>query len=202
MGIYEIDGVVPVVHPEAFVHPDAVLIGDVIVGRGTYVGPMASLRGDFGRIVVGEGANVQDGCVMHAYPGADCVVEDEGHIGHVAVLHGCTIRRGALVGISSVILDGADVGARSLVGAHSFLRAGFEVPEEHLAAGSPARIIRPLTETELAWKANGIRVYQDLARRSLATLRPVTPLAEVEPDRRRVSTGRDVAAPPHERRAR
>jgi phenylacetic acid degradation protein len=189
MGIYEIDGVVPVVHPEAFVHPDAVLIGDVVVGRGTYVGPMASLRGDFGRILVGEGANVQDGCVLHAYPGADCVVEDEGHIGHVAVLHGCTIRRGALVGISSVILDGADIGARSLVGAHSFLRAG-----------CPARIVRPLTETELAWKANGIRVYQDLARRSLATLRPVTPLTEVVPDRPRVSTGRDVAAPPHERR--
>ncbi|HEX3947620.1 MAG TPA: gamma carbonic anhydrase family protein [Acidimicrobiales bacterium] len=202
MGIYEIDGVVPVVHPEAFVHPEAVLIGDVIVGAGSYIGPCASLRGDFGRIVVGEGANVQDSCVMHCYPGADCVVEDSGHIGHGAVLHGCTVGTGAMVGIGSVLLDGVVVGARSLVGAHSFVRAGFEVPAETLVAGSPAKVIRPLDETDLAWKANGVKVYQELARRSLATLRPVEPLREAEADRARVSTGRDVATPPHVLRGR
>ncbi len=200
MGIYEIDGVVPVVHPEAFVHPEAVLIGDVIVGRGSYIGPLASLRGDFGRVVVGEGANVQDGCVMHSYPGADVTVEDEGHVGHAAVLHGCTVCSLALVGIGSVILDGAVVGPRSLVGAHSFLPAGFVVPEATLVAGSPARVIRPLDEKALAWKANGVKVYQELARRSLATLRPAIPLTEPEPDRRRVVTDRD-AIPLHELRS-
>jgi len=200
MGIYEIDGVVPVVHPEAFVHPEAVLIGDVIVGRGSYIGPFASLRGDFGRVVVGEGANVQDSCVMHSYPGADVTVEDEGHVGHAVVLHGCTVRSLALVGIGSVILDGAVVGPRSLVGAHSFLPAGFEVPEATLVAGSPARVIRPLDEKALAWKANGVKVYQELARRSLATLRPAVPLTEPEPDRRRVQPDRG-ATPLHELRS-
>jgi len=201
MGIYEIDGVVPVVHPEAFVHPEAVLIGDVVVGAGCYVGPLASLRGDFGRIVVGEGSNVQDGCVMHSYPDAECVLEPESHIGHAAVLHGCTVRSGALVGIGAVILDGAVIGARSLVGAHSFVTAGFEVPEATLVAGSPAKVIRPLDDKALAWKANGVKVYQQLARRSLATLRPATPLPEPEPDRPRVNPGGQVTTPLHQLRS-
>ncbi len=201
MGIYEIDGVVPVVHPEAFVHPEAVLIGDVIIGAGSYIGPLASLRGDFGRITIGAGANVQDTCVVHCFPGADCIVEDDGHIGHGAVLHGCTIRSGALVGMHAIVMDGVDVGERALVAAGSFVRAGFVVPPEMLAAGNPAEIVRELDAETLAWKANGPRVYQELARRSLATLREVTPLTEPEPDRPRVSTGKDVSVPLHELRS-
>lgn len=115
MPIYQIDGMTPVVPDESYVHPTAVLIGDVILGKGVYVGPNASLRGDFGRIVVKDGANIQDNCVMHGFPGQDTVVEEEGHIGHGAILHGCTIGRNALVGMSAVIIDGARIGENSIV---------------------------------------------------------------------------------------
>ena len=98
--VYEIDGVRPVVHPSAYVHPSAVLIGDVIVGPRCYIGPLASMRGDFGRLILEEGANLQDTCVMHGFPGEDTVVEVDGHIGHGAVLHGCRIRRNAMVGMN------------------------------------------------------------------------------------------------------
>ncbi len=202
MGIYEIEGVIPVVDPSAFVHPEAVLIGDVHVGAGAYVGPLASLRGDFGTIVLGAGANLQDSCVMHSFPGAACTVEPEGHIGHGAVLHGCTIRSGAMVGMNSVVMDGADIGERALVGANSFVPAGLEVPADHLAAGNPAKVVRELDADALAWKANGIRVYQELAVRSRASLRAVAPLTEVEPDRPTLSTTPATSVPLHEFRRR
>jgi phenylacetic acid degradation protein len=194
-GCFEIDGVRPVVDPAAFVHPDATLIGDVIIGPDTYIAPFASLRGDFGRIAVEAGSNVQDSCVLHAFPGRDLVIETEGHIGHGAILHGCVIGAGVLVGMNSVVMDGARIGARSFVGANSFVPADFEVPDGHLAVGSPATVARELTEAEIAWKANGTRVYQALARRSRQTMRPVAPLAHPEPDRPRVATGLDTAVP-------
>jgi len=111
--IYSIDGVIPVVHHEAFVHPTAVLIGDVIIGPGCYVGPCASLRGDFGRLILKRGANLQDSCVMHGFPHTDTVIEEDGHIGHGAILHGCTIKRDALVGMNAVVMDGAVIGEES-----------------------------------------------------------------------------------------
>ncbi|MDI2131540.1 gamma carbonic anhydrase family protein [Yinghuangia seranimata] len=200
--VYEIDSIVPVIDPTAFVHPDAVLVGDVIIGPRAYIGPLASLRGDFGRITVGAGANVQDGCVVHCFPGTDTVVDEDGHIGHGAVLHGCRVGRGVLVGMNAVVMDGVELGAYAFVAANSFVKAGTVVPEKHLAAGTPAAVVRELTETELAWKANGTRVYQDLAARSLVSLRPATPLTAVEPDRRRVSTDSSVAVPLHTYRER
>jgi phenylacetic acid degradation protein len=200
MGFYEIDGVVPVVAPSAFVHPDAVVIGDVVIGEGAYVGPLASLRGDFGRITVGAGANVQDSCVLHCFPAAACTVEPEGHIGHGAILHGCTIRSGAMVGMNAVVMDGAVIGERALVGANSFVTAGFDVPAEALAAGNPARVVRQLDAEALAWKANGIRVYQELARRSQRTMRPTEPLAELEADRPPLPVGVETSVPLHELR--
>jgi phenylacetic acid degradation protein len=180
---YSIDGVIPVVHPQAYVHPTAVLIGDVHIGPGCYVGPHASLRGDFGRLVLRAGSNLQDSCVFHTFPGVEAVVEEDGHVGHSAVLHGCRIGRGSLIGMAAVILDGATVGEQAFVGAHSLVRSGFTVPPRTLAKGNPAEVSRPLTESELAWKANGTRVYQQLARRSLTSVREVTALSEVEPDR-------------------
>lgn len=193
--VYEIDGIVPVIDPTAFVHPDAVLIGDVIVGPRCYVGPLASLRGDFGRVTVEAGANVQDSCVLHCFPGRDVLVREDGHVGHGAVLHGCDVGAGALIGINSVIMDGAVIGARAFVAANSFVKAEDQVPQGHLAAGTPAVVVRELTEQEMAWKANGTATYQDLAVRSLATLRPTTPLAAVEANRGRVSTGTSTAVP-------
>jgi phenylacetic acid degradation protein len=187
---YSIDGIVPVVDPTAFVHPEAVLIGDVIVGAGCYVGPCASLRGDFGRLILESGANLQDCCVMHGFPDTDTVVEADGHIGHGAVLHCCRIGRNAMVGMNAVVMDHAGIGESAIVAACAFVKAGMQVPPRTLAAGVPARVLRDLSDQELAWKIEATRLYQDLARRSLASLRPVQPLAQVESGRRRVSVAR------------
>jgi phenylacetic acid degradation protein len=126
MPCYEIDGLRPVVHPEAYVHPTAVLIGDVIVAAGCYVGPACSLRGDFGRLMLETGANFQDTCVMHGFPDTDTVVEQDGHIGHGAVLHGCVVRRNAMVGMNAVVMDRAVVGDSAIVAACAFVKAGLE----------------------------------------------------------------------------
>lgn len=200
MPCYAIDGVVPVVDPTAFVHETAVLIGDVIIGPGCYIGPHASLRGDFGRIIVGEGSNVQDSAVIHAFPGEDCVLEPASHVGHAAVLHGCRIGSYALIGIGATILDGASIGADCLVGAGALVTAGTLVPERSLVLGSPAKVVRELDDETVAWKRNGTHVYQQLAVRSRETLVPVTPLAAVEENRPRVSTGSDVSQPLHKQR--
>lgn len=185
MPCYEMDGLRPVIHPTAFVHPDAVLIGDVIIGPSCYVAPLASLRGDFGRIVLEEGSNVQDTCVMHGFPGIDTVVEAEGHIGHGAILHCCRIGRNALIGMNAVVMDHARVGESAVVAACAFVKAGMEIPARMLAAGMPAKVMRELTEQEMNWKVDGTRCYQNLTRRSLATLRPCEPISEPEPGRQR-----------------
>jgi phenylacetic acid degradation protein len=186
MPVYAYAGLRPVVHETAFVHPDAVLIGDVLVGEGAFVAPFASLRGDMGRLIVGRGANVQDCCVMHGFPGKDCEIEEDGHVGHGAILHGCRIGRNALVGMNAVVMDGAVVGEDAFVGAMAFVKAGFEVPPRTLAAGMPARIVRELRAQEVEWKRNGTREYQELARRyGSAGFGPCEPLREPEPDRPR-----------------
>ncbi len=187
--VYSIEGITPVVHASSYVHPSAVLIGDVIVGPGAYIGPAACLRGDFGRIVIGEGANIQDTCVLHAFPDRDLVVEADGHIGHGAILHGCVVKRNALVGINAVVNDNATVGESAIVAAMAFVKADFVVPARTLVAGIPARVVRELNADELAWKGGATRQYQELARRSLASQRATAALAEVEPDRRRISAG-------------
>lgn len=194
MKVYEIDGVIPVIDPTAYVHPTAVLIGDVIIGPRCYVGPAACLRGDFGRLVLKEGANIQDTCVMHGFPNSDTVVEENGHIGHGAVLHGCVIKKNALVGMNAVVMDGAVVGESSIVAAMAFVKAKFEVPDRTLVAGSPAKIIRELTDKEIQWKSQGTAQYQDLAVRSLKTMREVEALTTVEPDRKRLEI--DVTVKP------
>jgi phenylacetic acid degradation protein len=189
MPCYAIDGVVPVVDPTAFVHPTAVLIGDVVIGPRCYIGPCASLRGDFGPIVVEEGANVQDHCTMHGFPADTTRVGPDGHIGHGAILHGCTIGRGALVGMHAVVMDEAVVGERAFVAASSFVPAGTHVPAATLVAGIPAKVRRALTDDELAWKHEGTLSYQALAERSLRTMREVEPLREVPADRLPVTAG-------------
>ncbi len=183
MPVYSLDGLVPVVDSTSFVHPMATLIGDVIIGPNCYIGPGAALRGDMGRIVIGAGSNVQDNCVLHTFPAREVVLEEESHIGHAAVLHGCVIRRGALVGINAVVMDDVVVGEQALVGASSFLRAGFVVPARTLVLGSPARIVRELTAQELEWKASGTRGYQELTRRCLSTLSECEPLRSREAQR-------------------
>jgi phenylacetic acid degradation protein len=185
MPCYSLDGLSPVVHSSAFVHPSAELIGDVWIGANVYIGPLASLRGDFGRIVVREGANVQDTCVMHAFPGKDCVVEVDGHIGHGAVLHGCTVGRNALVGMNSVVMDEVEIGESTIVAAGAFVRAGMKVPARSLLMGSPAKVVRELSDDEVRWKGQGTQVYQALARRCRASLVPVQPLTQADEGRPR-----------------
>jgi len=186
MPIYSLEGITPVVHPDAFVHETAVLIGDVLIGAGCYIGPQASLRGDFGRIVVEQGANVQDTCVMHSFPGKDCIVENNGHIGHGAVLHGCRIGSNAMVGMNAVVMDDATIGESSIVGAAAFVAANFECPPHSLVVGVPAKIKRRLSDKEVEWKTRGTIQYQQLAVRCLASLVKTDALTEPEADRCRM----------------
>ncbi|MCU1455022.1 MAG: phenylacetic acid degradation protein PaaY [Acidimicrobiales bacterium] len=199
-GAYAIDGVTPVVHPTAFVHPAAALIGDVLVGAGCYIGPFASLRGDFGQIVVEAGANIQDGCVLHCFPGDRTLVERDGHVGHGAILHGCVVGRASLIGMRSIVMDGASIGEEAFVGAGSVVPAKFDLPARMLAVGTPATILRALTADEIAWKANGTRAYQHLAERANESLVATSPLTEVEPGRPALRT--IAAVPLQEYRAR
>ncbi len=184
--IFAFEGLVPAVDPAAFVHPDATLIGDVIIGPRCFVGPGAVLRGDLGRLVMQAGSNVQDTCVLHSFPGYDVVIEEDGHIGHGAVLHGCRVGRNAMVGINAVVLDQAEIGAEAWVAAGAVVPAGFKVPERTLVAGIPAKILRTLDDADIARKSHGTKTYQDLAARSLCTLQRATPLTAPEPGRRRV----------------
>ena len=177
--VYAIDGVVPVVPATSFVHPTATLIGDVVIGAECYIGPGASLRGDFGRIVIGDGCN----CVLHTFPDTEVIVEDWGHIGHGSVLHGCRVGRNSLVGMNAVVMDGVVIGEECIIAALSFVKAATEIPARSLAAGVPAKVVRQVTDDEIGWKEKGTRGYQDLTRRCLATMHETDALGEVEPGR-------------------
>ncbi|SFP66924.1 phenylacetic acid degradation protein PaaY [Tranquillimonas alkanivorans] len=185
--VYAYDGFTPVVHPSAFVHPEAVLIGDTHVGAGAYIGPGATLRGDFGRVIVGERANVQETCVMHAFPNKDVVVEEMGHVGHGAVLHGCRVGRNAMVGMNAVVMDDVVIGAESIVAALAFVKAGMEIPPRSMVVGMPAKVVRQLTEQEVAWKTQGTGIYGRLAAEAGTKLVEAEPLSEAEPDRGRIA---------------
>lgn len=186
--VYAFEGLIPVVDPSAFVHPSAVLIGDVIIGANCYIGPCASLRGDFGRLVVMAGSNVQDGCVMHGYPGTDTVVEENGHIGHGAVLHGCTVRRNVMVGMNAVIMDEVEIGESAIVAASCFVKAGMRIPPRVLVAGVPGRIVRELGEDEIGRKTRGTQTYQELARRCLAGMAETSALTGADEGRLQLRT--------------
>ena len=178
--VFEIDGVVPVIDPSSFVHPTASVIGDVMIGKNCYIGPHASLRGDFGRIVLEDGVNFQDGCIAHCFPGGETRVCENGHISHGAVLHGCTIGRNTMVGIQSVIMDNARIGEECMVAALSYVKPGFTCPPRQVVAGIPATCKRPVSDKEVEWKTRGTAVYQDLTGRCLHSLRETVPLARLE----------------------
>jgi len=193
--VYAIQGVIPVIDPTSFVHPDAVIIGDVIIGPDCYIGPCACLRGDLGRIMIGAGVNIQDTCVIHSYPGEDVLVAENCHVGHGAILHGCTIGKNALIGMNSVVMDHAVIGENCFVAAMSFVKSGMVVGANMLIGGVPAKEIRGLNAEEILVKSQGTRLYQRLAARSLVTMKETAPLAAVEPDRKRVSYSEDNAMP-------
>lgn len=187
--IYSFDGVVPVIDPTAFVHPSAVIIGDVIIGPGVYVAPCASLRGDLGRIIIGAGSNIQDSVVVHGFPSADTLIEDNGHIGHGAIIHACTLRRNVLVGMNAVVMDFAEVGESSFISASAFVPAKSVIPARSLVVGVPAKVVRLLTDGELAWKLQATATYQQLCVDSRRSMVPCIPLTAPEEGRRRCTQG-------------
>lgn len=185
MTCYAFEGLRPVVDPSSFVHPMACLIGDVIIGPGCFIAPFASLRGDFGRIVVEGDSSVQDNAVMHVSSVQDCIVGRGATIGHGVTLHGCTIGENALVGMGSVVLDEAQIGSECLIAAHSLVKTGTFLPPRSLFAGSPGRILRALDPDEIGWRNDGDGEYQLLARRMAASLIETMPLNQEEPNRPR-----------------
>ncbi|MET1254265.1 transferase hexapeptide repeat family protein [Aliikangiella maris] len=185
MPIYAIDNLIPVVKQNTFIHPSAEIIGDVIIEENCYIGPGASLRGDFGRIYVGHHSNVQDNCVMHSFPDKDCHLAPYSHIGHCAVLHGCHIGENSLIGMNAVVMDDAFIGQESIVAACSFVRAKFVAEPRSMIMGIPAKVVRQITDDEINWKAQGTQEYIQLAQRAIKTLRIVDPLAQQQTDRPR-----------------
>ena len=184
-GIYAFEGAVPVVHPTAFVHPNAAVTGHVTIGRDVYIGPGAALRGDWGAIEIADGCNVQESCTIHMFPGVTVVLEEAAHIGHGAVIHGARIGKNALVGMNAVVMDDAVVGAGAIVGALSLVPAGMVIPERKVAVGNPAKIVKDVSDEMLEWKTDGTRLYQALPGRLHASFRECEPLREVPPDRPR-----------------
>lgn len=182
MPCYSFEGIVPVVDPTTYLHPTAVLIGDVTIGPRCYIGPHASLRGDFGRITIEGQSSIQDSCTLHTGAGSDCIVRRGATIGHGAILHGCTVGVHALIGMHSVVLDGAEIGEESLVAALSLVKNDAIMPPRHLIAGNPAKAVKALAPEAIVWKNDA---YQRLADRSLVALVECQPLRTPEPDRRR-----------------
>ncbi len=183
MQIYELDGLVPVISKQAFVHETAVIIGDVFIEEGVYIGPNASLRGDFGRIIIKKDANIQDCCVCHSFPNIDVIVEEKGHIGHSAILHGCHVKYNAMVGMGSVIMDEAVIGENSIIGASSLVPTKTVIPDNHLAFGNPAKVRRELSKEEIEWKKAGSQEYTNLAYNCLDSLKKCEPLDQSDEKR-------------------
>ena len=189
--VFSFDGFVPVVHESAFVHPNATVVGNVVIGRDVYVGPGAVIRGDWGGVEIADGCNVQEGCVIHMFPGVTVRLEESAHIGHGAVVHGAHIGRNALIGMNAVVMDRADIGDESIVGALCFVPAEMQVPARSVVVGNPAKIVKQVSDEMLEWKTEGTALYQALPSRLRATLQACEPLREVPADRaRQVSTYR------------
>jgi phenylacetic acid degradation protein len=185
--IYSFEGITPVVHPSAYVHPQAVLIGDVWIAARCYVAAGAVLRADFGRIELREGANFQDNCIAHSLPDFDCIMEEDSHIGHGAVIHSCHIGRNALVGMNAVVMDYAKVEEESVVAAMSFVKIGGVVARRTLVAGVPAKVVRQLTDADIQTKSHGTGLYHELAERSQKSVLATTALTAVDPKRPRTA---------------
>lgn len=181
--IYEFDGFIPVVHESAFVHPNASVTGNVIIGRDVYVGPGAAIRGDWGGIIIEDGCNVQENCTIHMFPGVTVVLEAAAHIGHGAIVHGARIGANALIGMNAVIMDNATVGAGCIVGALCFVPADMQIPPRKVVVGNPAKIVKDVSDEMLDWKSNGTALYQQLPQAMRDSWRAVEPLREIPANR-------------------
>ena len=178
MAIYKFKEYTPIIHPTAFVHPLAAVTGNVEIGREVYIGPGAAIRGDWGRIVISDGCNVQENCTIHMFPGVEVVLEESAHIGHGAIIHGAHIGRNSLIGMNSVIMDRVEIGEESIIGAMSFVPEGHEIPRRSLAVGNPAKVIKEVSDKMIAWKTKGTGLYQQLPADLHESLEEVEPLRE------------------------
>ena len=173
---YSFNGIRPVVHASSFVHPQAVVTGDVRIGKDCYIGPGAALRGDWGTIILEDGCNVQENCTIHMFPGLTVLLKEGSHIGHGAIIHGATIGRNCLVGMNSVLMDHVQIGDESIVGALTFIKEGTIIPPRSLVAGNPGKIIRVVNDEQLQWKTEGTRLYQQLPAHCKNELKKCQPL--------------------------
>lgn len=180
---YSFKGFIPVVHPSAFVHPQAAVTGNVVIGKDVYIGPGAALRGDFGGIVIEDGCNVQENCTVHMFPGVTVLLKEGAHIGHGAIIHGATIGKNVLVGMNSVIMDDVEIGDECIIGALSFINANTKIPRRSLVVGNPGKIIKEVSDEMLLWKSKGTQLYQALPQDCFDSLVPCQPLFEMPANR-------------------
>lgn len=178
--IFEFNGYKPVVHKSSFVHPQATVTGNVIIGKDVYVGPGAALRGDWGQIIIKDGCNVQENCIIHMFPGVTVTLHEDAHIGHGAVIHGATIGKNVLVGMNAVVMDNVVIGDSCIVGALTFIPEGMIIPERKVVVGNPAKIVKDVTDEMIEWKTRGTALYQKLPAELYATLKECEPFREIE----------------------
>lgn len=181
--IFEFNGFKPVIDATSFVHPNATVTGNVIIGKNVYIGPGAAIRGDWGEIIIKDGCNVQENCTIHMFPGTTVVLEESAHIGHGAIVHGGHIGRNAMIGMNAVIMDNVEIGEECIVGALAFVPAKSVFEKRSLIVGSPAKKIKTVTDDMMHWKTKGTALYQALPKECYDTLKPCEPLREVEKDR-------------------
>ena len=182
--IYEFQGYIPVVHESSFVHPLAAVTGNVIIGKNCYIGPGAAIRGDWGQIILEDGVNVQENCTVHMFPGKSITLKESAHVGHGAIIHGANLGRNCLIGMNTVIMDDADIGDESIVGAMAFVKAETIIPKRSLVVGNPAKVVKEVSDEMIAWKTKGTQLYQQLPKECHETLKQVEPLREVPKERK------------------
>jgi len=181
--IYEFQGYVPVVHKSSFVHPQAAITGNVIIGKNCYIGPGAAIRGDWGQIILEDGVNVQENCTVHMFPGKSITLKESAHVGHGAIIHGANLGKNCLIGMNTVIMDGAEIGDESIVGAMAFVKAETIIPSRSLVVGNPAKVIKQVSDKMIDWKTKGTQLYQKLPSECHESLKEVEPLREIPKDR-------------------
>ncbi len=181
--IYEFNGFRPVVHETSFVHPQSAVTGNVIIGQHVYIGPGATIRGDWGEIIIEDGCNVQENCTIHMFPGVTVRLMAGAHIGHGAVIHGAVIGRNSLIGMNAVIMDNVEIGEECIVGALCFVAAETKIARRSLVVGNPGKVIREVSDEMIGWKTKGTELYQELPKELFETLRPCEPLREVPAER-------------------
>ena len=182
--IYEFNGYRPVIDSSSFIHEEATIIGNVIIGKKVYVGPGASIRGDWGQIIIKDGCNVQDNCIIHIFPGKDVVLEENAHIGHGAIIHGANIGKNSMVGMNAVIMDDAIIEEECIVGALCFVKGEMKVPKRKIIVGNPGVIKGDVSDDMINWKTKGTELYQDLPKECKTLMKKCEPLQEIEKDRK------------------